>query len=91
MSWFHKLMPSRIRTEGGNKRNVPEGLWTKCESCDAVLYRPELERNLLVCPKCGVHMPLSARIRLDQFLDADQRREIAPNLEPLDPLRFRDS
>jgi len=91
MSWFHKLMPSRIRTEGGNKRNVPEGLWTKCESCDAVLYRPELERNLLVCPKCADHMRLSARARLDQFLDPDHRREIAPNLEPLDPLRFRDS
>jgi acetyl-CoA carboxylase carboxyl transferase subunit beta len=77
MSWFHKLMPSRIRTEGGNKRNVPEGLWTKCDACTSVLYRPELERNLLVCPKCGDHMRLSARARLDQFLDPGVRRELA--------------
>lgn len=91
MSWFHKLMPSRIRTEGGNKRNVPEGLWTKCEACASVLYRPELERNMLVCPKCGDHMRLSARDRIDQFLDPGTRREIAANLEPMDPLRFRDS
>ncbi len=91
MSWFQKLMPSRIRTEGGNKRNVPEGLWTKCEACTAVLYRPELERNLLVCPKCGDHMRLSARTRLDQFLDPKPRREIAEGLEPVDALKFRDS
>ena len=91
MSWFSKLMPSRIRTEGGNKRNVPEGLWTKCGACGAVLYRPELERNLQVCPKCGDHMRLSARTRLDQFLDPEPRREIARDLEPIDVLRFRDS
>ncbi len=91
MSWFQKLMPSRIRTEGGNKRNVPEGLWTKCGSCAAVLYRPELERNLAVCPKCGSHMPVSARVRLEQFLDPGEKREIAAGLEPLDPLKFRDS
>lgn len=91
MNWLSKLMPSRIRTEGGNKRNVPEGLWTKCEACTSVLYRPELERNLLVCPKCGDHMRLSARTRLDQFLDPGEHREIAASLEPLDPLRFRDS
>ena len=91
MSWFQKLMPSRIRTEGGNKRNVPEGLWTKCGSCSAVLYRPELERNLAVCPKCGSHMPVSARVRLEQFLDPGEKREIAAGLEPLDPLKFRDS
>jgi len=91
MSWFQKLMPSRIRTEGGNKRNVPEGLWTKCGSCAAVLYRPELERNLAVCPKCGSHMPVTARVRLEQFLDPGEKREIAANLEPMDPLKFRDS
>lgn len=91
MSWISKLMPSRIRTEGGNKRNVPEGLWTKCSACTAVLYRPELERNLQVCPKCGDHMRLSARTRLDQFLDAEPRQEIARDLEPVDVLRFRDS
>jgi acetyl-CoA carboxylase carboxyl transferase subunit beta len=91
MSWFQKLMPSRIRTEGGNKRNVPEGLWTKCGSCAAVLYRPELERNLAVCPKCGNHMPVPARVRIEQFLDPGEKREIAANLEPVDPLKFRDS
>ena len=91
MSWLQKLMPSRIRTEGGTKRTVPEGLWTKCDSCQAVLYRPELERNLSVCPKCGMHMPVTARARLDQFLDQGERREIASRLEPADPLRFRDS
>jgi acetyl-CoA carboxylase carboxyl transferase subunit beta len=90
MSWFQKLMPSRIRTEGGSKRNVPEGLWTKCLSCAAVLYRPELERNLAVCPKCNSHMPLKARTRLDLFLDPGKKREIAANLEPVDPLKFRD-
>jgi acetyl-CoA carboxylase carboxyl transferase subunit beta len=91
MSWFQKLMPSRIRTEGGNKRNVPEGLWTKCGSCAAVLYRPELERNLSVCPKCGNHMPVTARVRLEQFLDPGEKREIAAGLEPVDVLKFRDS
>ena len=91
MSWFQKLMPSRIRTEGGNKRNVPEGLWTKCKSCASVLYRPELERNLLVCPKCAHHLPVHARLRLDQFLDPGTRREIAPELESADPLKFKDS
>jgi acetyl-CoA carboxylase carboxyl transferase subunit beta len=91
MSWFQKLMPSRIRTEGGSKRNVPEGLWTKCDACTAVLYRPELERNLSVCPKCNNHMPLRARTRLELFLDPGTNREIAANLEPSDPLKFRDS
>lgn len=90
MSWFQKLMPSRIRTEGGSKRNVPEGLWTKCSACAAVLYRPELERNLAVCPKCNHHMPLKARTRLELFLDPGDKREIAGNLESLDPLKFRD-
>ncbi len=91
MSWLQKLMPSRIRTEGGSKRTVPEGLWTKCDTCQAVLYRPELERNLSVCPKCAAHMPISARTRLDTFLDKEGRREVAAKLEPVDPLRFRDS
>ncbi|MGD8579404.1 MAG: acetyl-CoA carboxylase, carboxyltransferase subunit beta [Lysobacterales bacterium] len=91
MSWFQKLMPSRIRTEGGNKRTVPEGLWTKCDSCAAVLYRPELERNLSVCPKCASHMRIGARARLEQFLDPGEKREIAASLEPIDPLKFRDT
>lgn len=91
MSWFQKLMPSRIRTEGGNKRTVPEGLWTKCPECTAVLYRPELERNLLVCPKCSKHMPVGGRARLLQLFDPDTTQEIAANLEPTDPLKFRDT
>ena len=91
MTWFERLMPKRIRTEARNKGNVPEGLWVKCESCAAVLYRAELERNLEVCPKCSHHRRISARTRLDQFLDGDTRRELGTGLEPLDVLRFRDT
>jgi acetyl-CoA carboxylase carboxyl transferase subunit beta len=91
MSWFQKLMPSRIRTEGGNKRNVPEGLWTKCAACEQVLYRPELERNVNVCPKCNHHMPVSARMRLDLFFDVGNREELDAGLEPVDPLKFKDT
>ncbi len=91
MSWFHKLMPSGIRTEGGKSRKVPDGLWTRCKSCDAVLYRPELERALMVCPKCDHHMSLSGRARLESFLDEESRVELATNLRPRDPLKFRDS
>jgi acetyl-CoA carboxylase carboxyl transferase subunit beta len=90
MSWFEKLMPSRIRTEGNNKRNVPEGLWDKCVECNAILYRAELERNLDVCPKCGHHRRISARKRLDIFLDTNPRSEIGADLQPLDFLKFRD-
>ena len=90
MSWFQKLMPSRIRTAGGTKRKVPEGLWTTCAACSAYLYKPELDRNLSVCPKCNNHMPITARTRLEQFLDPGEKREIAASLEPVDPLKFRD-
>ena len=89
MSWLQKLIPSKIRTEGGSKK-VPEGLWSKCIKCSAVLYRAELERNLDVCPKCGHHMRMSARRRLESFLDEEPRVEIAPQLEPVDALKFRD-
>ncbi len=91
MSWLQKFMPSRIRTEGGNKRNVPEGLWTKCPACSAVLYRPELERNLEVCPKCSHHLPMNARTRLSTFLDDGEQEELGADLAPVDMLRFRDS
>ena len=91
MSWFEKLMPSRIRIEGGNKKAVPEGLWAKCPSCSAVLYRAEMERNLEVCPKCGHHNRIGARSRLDLFLDPEPREEIAADLESSDPLKFKDS
>ncbi len=91
MSWFEKLMPSRIRTEGKSKRTVPEGLWTKCPACDAVLYRTELERNQDVCPKCDHHMRISARRRLDLFLDREPRAEIGAEVQPTDPLKFKDT
>lgn len=91
MSWFEKLMPSRIRTDGGSKRGVPEGLWDKCPGCTAVLYRAEMERNLDVCPKCGHHNRIDARRRLDTFLDEESREEIAVSLSPQDPLKFKDS
>ncbi len=91
MSWLQKLMPSRIRTEGGAKGKVPEGLWEKCAGCAAVLYRPELERNLEVCPKCGHHHAIRARKRLAAFLDEGSTIELGAELEPADPLRFRDS
>ncbi|HLA74894.1 MAG TPA: acetyl-CoA carboxylase, carboxyltransferase subunit beta [Gammaproteobacteria bacterium] len=92
MSWFEKLLPSSIRTEGnGVKKAVPEGLWTKCQACSAVLYRAELERNLEVCPKCGHHIRIGARRRLHSFLDEEAREEIGTGLAPVDPLKFRDS
>ena len=90
MSWFEKLMPSRISTEK-RTRSVPEGVWIKCPKCDAQLYRNELERNMQVCPKCDHHMRIGARQRLAFFLDPDEQQEIAANLEPEDPLKFRDS
>lgn len=90
MSWFEKLMPSRISTEK-RKRSVPQGVWIKCPKCDAQLYRTELERNLKVCPKCDHHMRVGARTRLNQFLDKDSQKEIGANLEPKDPLKFRDT
>jgi acetyl-CoA carboxylase carboxyl transferase subunit beta len=90
MSWFEKLMPSRISTEK-RTRSVPQGVWIKCGVCDAQLYRAELERNLSVCPKCDYHMRIGARTRLNFFLDPDSQEEIAANLEPMDPLRFKDS
>jgi len=90
MSWFEKLMPSRISTEN-RTRSVPEGVWIKCSRCDAQLYRNELERNLQVCPKCDYHMRIGARQRLEFFLDPDSQTELAGHLEPEDPLKFRDS
>lgn len=91
MSWFGKLVPSRIRTEGGTKRQVPEGIWAKCESCNSILYRAELDRNLNVCPKCSHHMRIGARRRLDSLLDEEGREEIGADLEPVDFLKFKDS
>lgn len=90
MTWFEKIMPSRIKTER-RTRSVPEGLWIKCPACDAVLYRAELDRNLQVCPKCSHHMRIGARDRLSRFLDEGSQHELAIGVEPEDPLRFRDS
>jgi len=90
MTWFEKIIPSRIKTER-RTRSVPEGLWMKCAACDAVLYRAELERNINVCPKCGHHMRIAARERLEAFLDPESGIEFADEIEPEDPLKFRDS
>ena len=90
MSWFEKIMPSRIKTER-RTRSVPEGLWIKCPACDSVLYRAELERNLNVCPKCSHHMRIGARERLRRLLDAGTGLEIGAGVQPEDPLRFKDS
>ncbi|MDG1462562.1 MAG: acetyl-CoA carboxylase, carboxyltransferase subunit beta [Gammaproteobacteria bacterium] len=93
MSWFEKILPSRISTESRSRssRSVPEGIWQKCSSCGAQLYRAELERNMFVCPKCNHHMRITARQRLDYFLDPNTGREIAKGLSPSDPLKFKDS
>lgn len=92
MSWFQKLLPPKIkRKESGEKKAVPEGLWSKCASCEAVLYYSDLGNNLNVCPKCGHHNRISARVRLDLFLDPENRREIGAEVHALDPLKFKDS
>jgi len=90
MSWFEKIVPSRIKTER-RSRSVPEGLWIKCPACDSVLYRAELERNLNVCPKCSHHMRIGARARLLALLDPESTEEIGANIRPEDPLKFKDS
>ncbi|WP_298626071.1 acetyl-CoA carboxylase, carboxyltransferase subunit beta [uncultured Legionella sp.] len=91
MSWFKKLLPSRIRTETSQKKGVPEGLWVKCLGCNEVLYSTELAKYLMVCPSCNFHHRISARVRIAQFLDENGQEEIASSLEPQDRLKFRDS
>ncbi len=90
MNWFSKLLPERIRIDGESRKSVPEGLWTKCGACGAVLYRAEMERNLDVCPKCDQHARVGARWRLEKFLDEEGRSEIGANLKPIDVLKFKD-
>ena len=91
MSWLDKIVPSMVRSERKTSSSrVPEGLWEKCKKCSAVLYRPELERNLDVCPKCDYHFRIGARRRLDIFLDKDNREEFATDIEPVDRLKFKD-
>ena len=91
MSWLQKLLPPKIKRAEGVRRSVPEGLWSKCPACEAVLYTSDLESNLGVCPKCAHHHRIGARIRLDLLLDADGRYEIGSEVIPLDPLKFKDS
>ena len=91
MSWLEKLIPSKIDVGGERKKNVPEGIWTKCDQCEAVLYRAELERTLEVCPKCSAHRPISARLRLGEFRDPEPREEIGVDIQATDPLKFRDT
>jgi len=92
MSWFRKLLPPKIKRDvSQQKKAVPEGLWSKCPSCEAVLYFTDLENNLHVCPKCNFHNRLSARQRLDLFLDPEGRAELASEVMPMDPLKFKDS
>ncbi|WMC09269.1 acetyl-CoA carboxylase, carboxyltransferase subunit beta [Oceanimonas pelagia] len=90
MSWLEKILPKN-KNIGVRRHNIPEGVWTKCTNCEQVLYRAELERNLEVCPKCDHHMRISARNRLDKFLDQDGREELGAELEPQDILKFKDS
>ncbi len=89
-NWLDKIVPSLVRSEK-KRTNIPEGLWKKCPKCESVLYRPELEKNLNVCPKCDHHMRLTARTRLTAFLDDGSFREIAAEVEPVDHLKFRDT
>ncbi|MCX7945513.1 MAG: acetyl-CoA carboxylase, carboxyltransferase subunit beta [Hydrogenophilus sp.] len=92
MSWFDKIIPPGIRRSvAAVRKSVPEGLWTKCEGCEAVLYTSDLEANLRVCPQCGHHHALPARKRLDLLLDPEGREEIGSEVRPTDPLRFKDS
>ena len=94
MSWVDKILPSGVRRVESEKRSVkgvvPEGLWKKCVKCEAVLYRPELESNMDVCPKCDHHMRIGARRRIALFLDEAGREEILTHIEPVDRLKFKD-
>lgn len=93
MSWLQKLLPPKIKRGDTSARNksIPEGLWSKCDGCESVLYRSDLEGNLSVCPKCGHHHRLRARRRLDLMLDAEGRVEIGAEVTPVDALKFKDS
>jgi acetyl-CoA carboxylase carboxyl transferase subunit beta len=92
MSWLEKLLPSKIeQTDPTERRSVPEGLWTKCPSCETVLFKTDLEQSLMVCPKCNHHHRITARARLNALLDAEGRYEIGQEVIPVDALRFKDS
>lgn len=91
MSWLQKLLPPKIKRSEGARKSIPEGLWAKCPSCEAVLYATDLENNQNVCPKCGHHHRIRARARLDLLLDAEGRFELGAEIVPMDPLKFKDS
>ena len=91
MSWLDKIPQKIKRVVSSEKKSVPEGLWSKCNSCQSVLYRKDLEDNAEVCPKCGYHNRIGARARLAQLLDAEGQFEIGANVQPIDPLKFKDS
>jgi len=92
VTWLQKLLPPRIKSSpGARKQAVPEGLWVKCQACEAVLYRTDLENNLHVCPKCGYHARMGARARLEQLLDPEGRFEIGSEVVPIDSLKFKDT
>ncbi|MEO7939557.1 MAG: acetyl-CoA carboxylase carboxyl transferase subunit beta, partial [Burkholderiaceae bacterium] len=92
MSWLEKLLPAKIQqTDPADRRSVPEGVWIKCPSCETVLYKTDLEQNENVCPTCGRHHRISARARLDKFLDNEGRFEIGQEVLPVDALKFKDS
>jgi len=93
MSWLKNVIPPKIKRIVGSvsKKNIPEGLWCKCPSCQAVLYRTDLEQNMEVCPKCSFHNRISARSRIDTLLDKDKRKEIGALIQPLDSLKFNDT
>ena len=91
MSWINKILPSKIKTDTETKnRNIPEGLWKKCPRCDAVLYSSNLDENNDICPKCDHHLRISARRRVDIFLDPEERVELGRDIEPRDILKFKD-
>jgi len=92
MSWLEKLLPSKVtRNPSGERRTMPEGLWIKCPSCEAVLYKSDLEKNQNVCPQCSHHHRIGARERLNAFLDAEGRYELGQEVLPVDALKFKDS
>ena len=88
MSWLEKILP---KSDNSRRHNIPEGVWTKCGGCEQVLYKAEVERSVSVCPKCGHHMRIGARARLERFLDVNNRSELGDELEPQDILKFKDS
>jgi len=93
MSWLKNVIPPKIKRIVGSvsKKNIPEGLWCKCPSCQAVLYRTDLEQNMEVCPKCSFHNRISARTRIDTLLDKEKRKEIGAQIQPVDSLKFNDT